>query len=346
MNLLKSVSIIVPAWNDRNVLGDTLKSLLDIEFNKNLCQIIIVAGGNDGTFEYANSVVHNFQEFNSFLVLPQEPNGKNAALKKGVKYINSNIDIVVLLDADTIVDKYWLKEIVNCFNNSNYDALNGEYESIGKKSYISYFYLFSRIRANIIDKNVSLNGGGTIAFKSSILKDENVFKKIFSTNVLVGVDYNFSQVLKNNNYKLGFARKSRVYTYIPRTLKEFVRNECRWISGWVSLSSREKWFKLYLLKNSSLFVLPILFVVLSIIYFSSWIYFMLLNIPLFFYLIRSYIKGFYIYKISGNESYLWYITSYVFLSMVIEFLVLYQYAQIKFGSYYPDKSFKGPRPNS
>lgn len=343
MDLLKHVSIIIPAWNDRNVLGDTLNGLLDIDFDKKLCQIIVVAGGGDGTYEFANSVAHNFQEFKSFLVLPQEPNGKNAALKKGISYIDNRSEIVVLLDADTQVDKYWLKKIVNVFNNSNYDALNGDYESIRKESYISYFYLFEKIRSNIIDTNASLYGGGSIAFKSSILKDEGISEKLFATDVNVGVDYNFSEVLKSNNYKLGFARNACVYTYLPRKFKEFIRNERRWIPAWITLSSEEKWFKSYLLKNSSLFVLPLLFVALSSIYSSFWEFFILLNIPLFYYIIKCFIKGCSIYKIYGKKLHSRYIISYIFLNLIIEFLVLYEYVQIKLGFYVPNKFFKGPR---
>jgi cellulose synthase/poly-beta-1,6-N-acetylglucosamine synthase-like glycosyltransferase len=344
MDLLKSISIIIPAWNDHCVLKDTLKSLLEINFNKKLCQIIVVAGGNDGTYEFASSLANIFIDFNSFKVIRQGPEGKNAALKKGIELLDNETKIIILLDADTKVDKYWLKEIMQYFNKSDCDALTGSCTSVRKENYISLFYSYQKIRANVIEKNISLAGGGMIAFKSDILKNKEIFEKLFSSDILVD-DYNFSEVLKDNSYKLGFAEKAHAYTYLPSTFWEFIKNENRWIPAWISYSHKKKWFKLRLMKTFLVFFSLLFFVILSIMYTSSWIFFTSLCLPLMYLVIKSFESGYSVYKQTGDKLFLQYLIPYVILIILSEYLLLLHYLNVKFNLYKPNRFFKGPRPN-
>ena len=77
-----------------------------------MTKIIIVAGGQDGTLEYAISHEDYFKQFKQFSVIKQEPSGKNAALKKGIEKVDDDTEIIILVDADTKVDKNWLKKMI------------------------------------------------------------------------------------------------------------------------------------------------------------------------------------------------------------------------------------------
>jgi cellulose synthase/poly-beta-1,6-N-acetylglucosamine synthase-like glycosyltransferase len=344
MDLLTPVSIIIPAWNDRDVLEDTLKSLHDLDFDKKRCQIIIVAGGDDGTYQCAKSNIFLFESFKECLVIEQLPNGKNAAIRHGLKFIDKEAKIVVLLDADTKVNVNWLSTIVETFRTTKLCALNGDYKSIRGYSFVSSFYLFEKIRSNFIENNASLYGGGSIAFRTEVLSNEKIKDDLFSINVLVGVDYNFSNILKDNGYKLGLAEKAYVYTYLPHTFGEFLKHESRWIPAWIKLSCKEKWFKTRLFKIFLLFIPSIIFFILSSIYPFYLIFLVPLNAPLIYYIHKSFIKEYHAYKISGDEKLLKYIPSCVLLCIVTELLIVYHYSYMLCKPRPQNIHFKGPRP--
>ena len=51
------VDVIIPAWNERRIIKDTLESLNIILKSNHDCKIIIVAGGTDGTYEYVKDYI-------------------------------------------------------------------------------------------------------------------------------------------------------------------------------------------------------------------------------------------------------------------------------------------------
>ena len=53
---MTSVSIIIPAWNEAKTISATLEALLGIEYDKKCCEVIVVSGGNDNTYELARKL--------------------------------------------------------------------------------------------------------------------------------------------------------------------------------------------------------------------------------------------------------------------------------------------------
>jgi glycosyltransferase involved in cell wall biosynthesis len=100
------VSILVPAWNERTILERCVASLRRLEYPEWEC--IIVAGGTDGTFEHAQSLVAAMP---NCMVIAQRPGGKNAALNDGLALARGSI--LVLLDADCEVEPAWLGALVS-----------------------------------------------------------------------------------------------------------------------------------------------------------------------------------------------------------------------------------------
>jgi GT2 family glycosyltransferase len=101
---LKRVSVIIPNWNGKDLLGPCLESLYRQQFDD--FEIILVDNGsNDGSVLF---VEKNFPQV--AIIRLDENRGFSAAVNAGISVSSS--PYICLLNNDTEVDQRWLGEIV------------------------------------------------------------------------------------------------------------------------------------------------------------------------------------------------------------------------------------------
>lgn len=102
-------SIIVPAHNEEKYLDDTLTHLKSLDYSKNLYEVIVVENGStDRTLEIARRY-----EGENIKVWQMEGRGVSRARNFGSDKANPESDWLIFLDADTVVRKPLLLEIVS-----------------------------------------------------------------------------------------------------------------------------------------------------------------------------------------------------------------------------------------
>ncbi|MGI6483842.1 MAG: glycosyltransferase family 2 protein [Methanobacterium sp.] len=106
MNMLKKTSIIIVTYNHINYIGNCLNSLLD----ERLEIIVVDNKSNDGTPEY---IENNFPKVK--LIRNKVNSGYGAGNNLGVK--NSSRDYLVILNPDTKIEKYTIKNLLNPLEN-------------------------------------------------------------------------------------------------------------------------------------------------------------------------------------------------------------------------------------
>jgi glycosyltransferase involved in cell wall biosynthesis len=110
------VSVIVPVKNGAAHIGELLDSLMQVEYEKDKLEIIVVDGNStDKTREIVS-------EYPVKLLLEERP-GLNAARNTGIK--NSNGEIIVFTDADCIIPEDWIKKIVENFQDQQVGCVGG-----------------------------------------------------------------------------------------------------------------------------------------------------------------------------------------------------------------------------
>lgn len=232
-----TVTIIIPVWNDERVLKDTLKSLKEVDYPLEKCELIIIAGGEDNT----RSTAKNFEkgEFGEYVVIEQTPNdSKSGALIKGLK--RAKKDIVVLLDADTRVSKQWLRELLSTMKNENYDAVNGTYYPKSKDNIISHFMIAEMTYQN--QKGISrLNAFASIAIKRSII-DKHGIDYFFKKDLIGNDDFYLLRQLTREGYRVGIAKNAVVLTCFPTTIKKFIEDNVRWRLAWYDIAKKNRFF--------------------------------------------------------------------------------------------------------
>jgi len=212
---LPGVSILIPAWNERTILGRCIGSVKGLTYTHFEC--IIIAGGADNTFQFAQELTANDPRFR---VIPQRPGGKNKALNDGYRISTGNI--LVLLDADCEVEPGWLGALIAPLTYSA-SAACGNYHPNPITS-ISIQFVMNKISSYFLRGSTTLHGGA-IALRRSVIDQ---LGGNFPETVWVGTDWDLNARLERLKVQKVFVPGARHRTPYPYTWPQFIRNEIRW----------------------------------------------------------------------------------------------------------------------
>lgn len=210
----KKVDIIIPNWNGEHLLTKCLESLSSLDY-KNFKVVVVDNNSHD------NSVTLIKETFPNIRVIELSTNtGFAHAVNEGIKSTDS--ELVALLNNDTEVDKYWLKELVNSLNSNeaigivtskliNYydrtkiDAAGDETNIVGQarsRGYGDYTSLFNK------EEFVFLATGGASLYKREIFSQIGLFEE---TYYMYFEDADLSYRAQKNGIKVFYQPKAIVY---------------------------------------------------------------------------------------------------------------------------------------
>lgn len=116
-NRLPLLSIIIPTYNEREDIEDTLKAAVNLKYSQK--EIIVVDDSTDDTPE----IVKKFRDKGIKLVLPAERRGICGAYNLGIKAAKG--EILVFLTADVRLEADYLLKVVRYFEQG-YDVVLGD----------------------------------------------------------------------------------------------------------------------------------------------------------------------------------------------------------------------------
>jgi cellulose synthase/poly-beta-1,6-N-acetylglucosamine synthase-like glycosyltransferase len=122
------VSILVPTYNEKNVIRNRIENLISMNYPGDKYEIIVVdSGSGDGTAEIVDSFMKEYHDTDPALRLIREERrkGKASAINTGKNH--SKGDIVLVTDANCIFDKNVLREMMPHFKDPSVGAVGGRY---------------------------------------------------------------------------------------------------------------------------------------------------------------------------------------------------------------------------
>ncbi len=220
------VSIIVPAYNEEENIGETLESLLALDYPD--FEIIVVDDGStDGTYEVAKKY-----EGDRVKVIRQENRGKGAALNTGIR--NARGEILACMDADSVVEPDALRKMIPFFQDPRVMAVTANMMVKHPKNLIQGIQYVEYALNSVMRRALAfLNAQYVTPGPFSLYRREFFEKHGYFREDDITEDMEMGMRITYAGYRIENAVDAYVYTEAPGTLRGLVKQRLRWYLGFI-----------------------------------------------------------------------------------------------------------------
>lgn len=221
------VSVVIAAYNEEKVICKTINSILKSSYD-NMEIIIIDDGSKDNT---SNEIKEAFSGNEKVKLITKANGGKSSAVNLGFKEAKG--EIVVCLDADTIISKDAIALMVRHFVDDKVAAVSGNVK-VGnvhnlltkwqQVEYITGFNLERRAFANL--NCITVVPGAIGAWRKKVVEEEGYFK-----DDTLAEDTDITLTLLEKGYKITYEEFAYAYTESPSDIKSLLKQRFRWGYG-------------------------------------------------------------------------------------------------------------------
>jgi cellulose synthase/poly-beta-1,6-N-acetylglucosamine synthase-like glycosyltransferase len=219
------VSIIVPAYNEQAVISRTLESLVNLKYEKK--EILVV---DDGSTDKTN-LIASYYKSQGVKVLRKPNGGKASALNYGLVF--SKGEIVITVDADTMVTRGAIEEVTKIMANPSIVAVSGNIMVLNNKSFLTRLQeLEYLVNLNIVRRALDLFGavmvvpGAFGAFKKYAVENTGSYDKDTLTE-----DFDLTIKVLKAYGAVGASSTATAFTEVPATGRALYKQRLRWTMG-------------------------------------------------------------------------------------------------------------------
>jgi glycosyltransferase involved in cell wall biosynthesis len=226
------VSVIIPAYNEEKVIQKTLDSMVETQYPRK--EIIFV---DDGSTDKTLEIAKKYKK--EVTILHKENGGKASALNYGLVYAKG--EIIVVVDADTIIGRNSLKEIVKGFEvDPHVAAVAGNIKVRNRVNWITKcqaleYLIGIQVVRRAFDRfgSITVVPGALGAFKKSAVSGTGAYGK---ETIVEDFDQTI-KLLKAGLITQG-SIKAVAYTEAPNSLTDFAKQRKRWYRGNIQVLKR------------------------------------------------------------------------------------------------------------
>jgi cellulose synthase/poly-beta-1,6-N-acetylglucosamine synthase-like glycosyltransferase/peptidoglycan/xylan/chitin deacetylase (PgdA/CDA1 family) len=261
------LAVIIPAHNEAANIEATILSVMSSSITP--AQVIVVDDGS--TDETPRIVEHLAKEYYPHIKLVQKQNSgsKAGALRYGFEHVE--YDIVVCIDADTIIGHQTLERLRVHFADPRVGAVAGKVYPATTTTLIEKLQYLEYVLGQNLDKTVFSLGnavgivpGAIGAWRKRAVQEVGGY----STQTVVE-DQDLTLALLARDWSVRFEPEALAYTETPSTIQTFFKQRFRWVYGTVQcfykyeswlFSLSRPWLGFVVLPNILLFniVFPLL----------------------------------------------------------------------------------------
>ncbi len=217
---LPKVSALVAAWNEAEHIRAHIESFLKLRYPHK--QLVLVAGGEDGTFELAQPFAGE-----QVLVLRQAPGeGKQRALYHGLKMASG--EIIYLTDADCRLDDESFERVAFPIAAGLEDAVTGRFAPLVEQR----SHPFVQMQWCVDHYGRSWMGDylpGLIGRNAAVSRGLLAETGDFSHPVQIGTDYVLARQILALGRRIAYRHHSLVATEFHTAMPGYLRQQTRWM---------------------------------------------------------------------------------------------------------------------
>lgn len=232
---IKSLTIGLCAYNEEKTIGEALKELLTQSFPCKYEILIVASGCTDQTPQ----IVREFMQKHETIRLIEEPQrqGKVSAINLILKEAKG--DIIFLTDADVILEKNSIKNILPHFSDPKVGAVSGRPIPVNRKgdfwgnlAWLSFDAMHT-YRSNEARKQGLIHPSGYLyAIRKGIVPN-------IPTNTIID-DLMIGYLINSAGYKILYEPSAKVYVKFPTSFSDYLVQKIRNRAGWWQLQHEFK----------------------------------------------------------------------------------------------------------
>ncbi len=237
-NELPTLTVIVPAFNEGELVYKTLSSLASSNYPKEKLQIISIDDGSkDDTWDWMLKAKNELKERLSIYQQP-ENRGKRHALYLGFELAKG--EVFVTVDSDSIVKINTLRNLVSPFVVNpkcgavagNVRVLNNKNAVIPRMLNVSFVFSFEFIRsAQSVLGSVLCTPGALAAYRREAVLNclpEWINQTFMGKSSDIGEDRAMTNMILKQGFHVVFQRNAYVLTNTPEKYKSLYKMFIRW----------------------------------------------------------------------------------------------------------------------
>ncbi|MFD7934910.1 bifunctional polysaccharide deacetylase/glycosyltransferase family 2 protein [Streptomyces sp. NPDC059755] len=224
----RPVSVIVPAYNEKECIANTLKSLAK---STHPIEIIIVDdGSDDNTSEISREAARDLGMTN-VRVIRQENAGKPAALNNGVR--SASYDIVVMMDGDTVFEPDAVHQLVQPFADPKVGAVAGNAKVGNRDTIIGAWQHIEYVMGFNLDRRMYdlLRCMPTIPGAIGAFRREAVLEVGGMSEDTLAEDTDITIAMHRGGWQVVYQEHAKAWTEAPGSLKQLWSQRYRWSYG-------------------------------------------------------------------------------------------------------------------
>jgi len=229
------VSVLVPAYNEEKVIGNTIESLLASHY-RNYEILVIDDGSKDGTLDVARRYEHEAR----VRIIAKENGGKSSALNVGIHEARG--EVIVAMDADTVIHPDFIPYVLGHFRDPSVGAASGNAKVGNREDLIASWQSIEYITSFNLDRRaytllncVTVVPGAAGAWR----KRDLVAVGGFGHDTLAE-DADVTVKVRRLGRRIVYEDRALAWTEAPNTVGGFVKQRRRWSYGSLQVLAKHR----------------------------------------------------------------------------------------------------------
>jgi peptidoglycan-N-acetylglucosamine deacetylase len=222
-----AVTIMIPAYNEEGVIVQTVRAAIASDYPR-LEVLVIDDGSTDRTAELVQQL---FGRDSRVRLLLQTNGGKPSALNHGLSEATG--EIIVSIDADTVVDSEAVPLLVRHFADPKVGAVAGNVKVMNRNRWITRWQALEYITSQNLEKRafdllncIPVVPGAAGAWRADLLRASGGF-----SGDTVAEDTDLTLTIRRNGWKILYDEDAIGRTEVPETANALIRQRFRWTFG-------------------------------------------------------------------------------------------------------------------
>ncbi|MFE4258347.1 bifunctional polysaccharide deacetylase/glycosyltransferase family 2 protein [Streptomyces sp. NPDC056883] len=220
----ETVTVLVPAYNERECIANTLNSLAVSDYPIEV--IVIDDGSSDGTADIVEAMNLPFVR-----LIRKANGGKSSALNTGIAAASH--EIIVMMDGDTVFEPSTVRELVQPFGDATIGAVAGNAKVGNRDSLIGAWQHIEYVLGHNLDRRMydMLNVIQTIPGAVGAFRKEALRRVGGMSDDTLAEDTDITIAVLCDGWRIVYAEEARAWTEAPASLQQLWSQRYRWSYG-------------------------------------------------------------------------------------------------------------------